>query len=395
MSAERRQALIVALSARSLALAASRAGYRVVVADLFGDVDTRRLAARSIVVPGDLGRGFDGPALLEAVDRLAPAAGETQGLTYGSGLESRPDLLAELARGRRLWGNAPDVLRAIKDPGQFFPLLDRLGLPHPEIRAEPPAVSDGWLVKSVGGAGGGHVLPLGGRPTMAGAHYYQRRVAGRPVSCLFLADGRDAALLGWSEQWPEPVPAHPFRFGGGVQPASVPARVAGQIRAALAPLSAATGLVGLNSVDLMLADDGGFNVLEVNPRPGASLDIFDGEGAGALFAHHVAACEGGLKGGWRPPARATAMSVVYADRLLSVPFGMSWPAWLADRPAPGAAIEPGAPVCTVMAVAADPAAARRLARARNHGVLRALAAGDPQGLTHSLSGEEDPVAAEE
>jgi len=28
-------------------------------------------------------------------------------------------------------------------------------------------------------------------------------------------------------------------------------------------------------------------------------------------------------------------------------------------------------------------------------VLRALAAGDPQGLTHSLSGEEDPVAAEE
>jgi predicted ATP-grasp superfamily ATP-dependent carboligase len=377
LSAEPPPVLIVALSARSLALAASRAGYRAAVVDLFGDVDTRRLSARSIVVPGDLGLGFEAEALIAAAEALAPAGGsEAWGLVYGAGLESRPELLGILSRGRRLWGNRPEVLRAIKDPAYFFGMLDRLGLPHPEIRSEPPAETAGWLVKGVGGAGGGHITALGEATATDAGQYFQRRVAGRPVSCLFLADGRQGQLLGWSEQWPSPDPAHPFRFGGAVQPANLPASVTAPIAAALTPLVQETGLLGLNSIDLMVDDDGEFHLLEINPRPGASLDIFDGEGAQALFARHVAACEGGLRPGWRKPAQASAMSVVYAESLLQVPGDISYPAWLADRPAPGARIETGAPVCTVMAQAADALAARRLVLARSRRVLEALAAGD-------------------
>ena len=75
------------------------------------------------------------------------------------------------------------------------------------------------------------------------------------------------------------------------------------------------------------------------------------------------------------------MSVVYAESLIQVPGDISYPAWLADRPAPGARIEPGAPVCTVMAQAADAPSARRLVLARNRRVLEALAAGDGSLLT--------------
>lgn len=356
-----------------MALAAARAGYRAAVIDLFGDVDTRRLAAESVVVPGDLGLGFDADALIAAAESLSLAAEEAAGLVYGSGLEARPELLERLARGRRLWGNRPDVLRAIKDPGTFFALLDRLSLPHPEIRTEPPVEKAGWLVKGVGGAGGGHIRSAGGGMPLSAGQYYQRRVPGRPISCLFLADGRMAELLGWSEQWPSPDPDHPFRFGGAVQPARLPPAVAQPIAAALSPLVAQTGLVGLNSIDLMVDEGGAFHLLEINPRPGASLDVFDGEGPQALFGRHVAACEGQLTAGWRPPQRASAMSVVYADGLLRVPRDISYPVWLADRPAPGAEIEPGAPVCTVMAVAADPGAARDLALARSRQVLQVLA----------------------
>jgi predicted ATP-grasp superfamily ATP-dependent carboligase len=374
LSAKPDSVLIVALSARSLALAAARAGYSAAVIDLFGDVDTRRLAERSLTVPGDLGQGFEAEALIEAARKLWPAKDESSGLVYGSGLESRPELLERLARGRRLWGNRPTVLRAIKDPAMFFDLLDRLSLPHPEVRTRPPAKMAGWLVKGIGGAGGGHVRLLAGASKTAD-QYYQRRVPGRPVSCLFLADGRNASLLGWSEQWPSPDPDHPFRFGGAVQPAGVPPAVAETIAAALPPLVKETGLVGLNSLDLMLDEAGGFHLLEVNPRPGASLDVFDGEGPQALFGRHVAACKGRLLSGWRPPKRASAMSVVYADRLLRVPRNISYPAWLADRPAPGARIELGAPVCTVMAAAANAEAARHLVLARGRRVLDALAAG--------------------
>ena len=380
LSAKPDSVLIVALSARSLALAAARAGYRAAVIDLFGDVDTRRLAERSITVPGDLGHGFEAEALIEAARKLAPAKEESSGLVYGSGLESRPELLERLARGRRLWGNRPSVLRAIKDPAIFFDLLDRQGLPHPEVRTKPPGEMADWLVKGIGGAGGGHVRHLAAGETGEAALYYQRRVPGRPLSCLILADGREATLLGWSEQWPDPEPRHPFRFGGAVQPAVVPPKVARAVAAALGRLVRETGIVGLNSLDLLVDEDSGFNVLEVNPRPGASLDVFDGEGAGALFGRHAAACEGRLFAGWQPPSRATAMCVVYADRPLDVPSRMSWPPWLADRPAPGAHIAPGAPVCTVMAKGSGAAATRALALARNRAVLTALAAGQSRIL---------------
>ena len=80
------------------------------------------------------------------------------------------------------------------------------------------------------------------------------------------------------------------------------------------------------------------------------------------------------------------MSVVYAESLLQVPGDISYPAWLADRPAPGAHIEPGAPVCTVMAEAVDAISARRLVLARNRRVLEALAAGDGSLLTRDRIG---------
>ncbi len=56
--------LIAALSGRALAACARRGGYRPLVADLFGDLDTRELAEACERVPGSLARGFAHDALL-------------------------------------------------------------------------------------------------------------------------------------------------------------------------------------------------------------------------------------------------------------------------------------------------------------------------------------------
>src|SRR5262245_9389147 len=150
--------LLVALSGRALAVAARRAGRRAAVADLFGDTDTRASAEASLVVAGDFDAGFEAAALLAAAERLAPAASPPRcGLVYGSGLESRPDLLAQLAEGRRLFGNAPATVARTKNPRAFFALLDRLGLPYPAISDTAPRDTAGWLMKRIGGSGGGHV----------------------------------------------------------------------------------------------------------------------------------------------------------------------------------------------------------------------------------------------
>lgn len=369
--------LIVALSGRALAAAAKRAGYRVVAADLFGDMDLKSAAEACATVGGDPAGGFDPEALLSAADLLAPQASPPRfGFTYGAGLEAQSDLLERLCRGRRLYGNRPQAVARLKDPAEFFGALDRLGVPHPQVRVAPPEAGADWLIKSIGGAGGAHVQPFTGSRASSG--YYQRVAPGRPVGVSFLADGRRALPIGFNEQWHAAGDgAPPFRFGGALQPASIGDRLRRDIQALLDAITDEFALVGLNNLDVM--DDGeAYAVLEVNPRPGANLDVFDRADGIGLFAHHIAACDGRLPDSWVPGPVATAMAIVYADCPSRVPADMDWPEWVADRPAAGARIDEGAPVCTVLAAGDTAAGVRDLTMLRVSQVLSTLQADEPQ-----------------
>lgn len=378
--------LLAALSGRALALAAHRAGRSAFVLDLFGDSDMRSHAAGSRVVPGSLAHGFDEAALIAAAEEIAPAGRTPQyGIVYGSGLEDRPQLLAKLCRGRQLYGNTPETVSRTKDPRRFFGLLDRLGVPHPAVSFDPPADPAGWLVKRIGASGGSHVAPAGAGGAGGEDRYYQWRMPGRPIGVSFLADGSRARLIGFSEQWPWPGGhGRSFLFGGALQPASIDAAVAHAMPALLDSLVREIGLVGLNSLD-MLVDGRDFSVIEINPRPGANLDIFDEGGERALFALHLRACDGQLPDSFRPMSHATAMAVVYAERPSRVPAELQWPDWVADRPAPGAAIETGVPICTVLAAAPTAVAVRPLIDQRAAAVLAQLPAADaPRRSTEDI-----------
>jgi uncharacterized protein len=372
--------LLVALSGRALAVAAGRSGRRALVLDLFGDTDTRAQAADSLVIAGSLDHGFDEAALLAGAERLAPAASRPPyGLVYGSGLEDRPQVLAALSRGRRLYGNSPETVRLTKDPHAFFALVDRLAIPHPAVSFTPPPDPENWLVKRIGASGGSHVTAATVTTSNLEDRYYQRRAAGRPIGVSFLADGRRAFLLGCSEQWAWPGgDGGSFRFGGALQPAPLGRKLTGALPGLIDAVAREFGLVGLNSLDMLVEGDD-FTVIEINPRPGANLDIFDGHDRAGLFGLHLRACKGELPSRWQAPPRATAMSVVYADRFARVPTDVQWAQWVADRPAPGARLEPGAPVCTVLAEAADAATVRELAGQRVAAVLSLLQAEDRFG----------------
>ncbi len=355
-SVERRRVLVAALSGRALAAAAHRAGDRVAVLDLFADEDTERVAERCIRLPA-AGAGFDRDALLAAVEALAPAA---RGLVYGAGFEHDPALLAEIARCVPLLGNAPETIAAVKDPLGLADRLAQLGLPHPETRREAPPLADGsWLRKAVGGAGGSHIAVATAAAPAPGT-YFQRRVPGRPLSALFAANGRAAQLLGFSEQWVAAAPGAPFRYGGCAGPVAPPRPLAEAVAEACDALAAATGLVGLNSLDLMVEDER-FHVIEINPRPGATLDLFDG--LLPLWRLHLDALDGRLPAARAAPGTVHAAAIVYAPATLAIPRDMVWPRWASDRGPAGSRVPRGAPLCTVHAAADDVAAARaRLAR---------------------------------
>ena len=353
--------LLVAASGRALAQSAARAGVPVVVLDLFNDLDARALAVTSRGVAGGDGK-FDSRQLLAAARELCPPQ-SCAGLVYGSGLEGRTRLLERLSNGRMLFGNRPDTVATLKDPARFFPLLDSLDIVHPEIRLDPPADVAGWLVKRTGGAGGSHVRQARSRHRARAHRYFQRFRPGRTLSVLFAADGRCARVIGFNEQWTAGVRhCAPYCYGGAVSQPSLPWQTQRRIAGLLDDLVQASGLVGLNGLDFILAGETPF-VLEINPRPTATIDLYDADIRGGMLALHLRACCGELP--VVPAASvARAHAIVYAAVALRVPMGIEWPDWCTDLPEGGSVIPISAPVCTVHAAAATSAEARDLALAR-------------------------------
>ncbi len=123
-------------------------------------------------------------------------------------------------------------------------------------------------------------------------------------------------------------------------------------------MAAAFRLVGLNSIDFLVANDA-FHLLEINPRPGATLDIFVDREGGLLTAH-IEACRGCLPSQSLIFAMACATSIAYAPCDLASMPNFDWPEWCKDRQKPGTRLRNGDPVCTISGEAEEPAIARAL-----------------------------------
>lgn len=351
-SATSRPFLAAAASARALAASAARAGYRISILDLFGDSDLAPLVSHSAQLPRGRQGGFETRALLAAIARMAPASRRPKvGFVYGSGFEDRPELLAAIARRCVIFGNSLETLQLCKEPFAFAAVLDGLGLPRPGVRRDAPPArdSENWLVKRRGGAGGIHIRPAA-KARAARGRYFQRRMSGIPVSATVLGDGRRAYVLGLAAPMTAPTSLMPFRFGGIAAPADIAPALAQELEAAAAAICARLKLRGLGSVDF-IADGKRFWVIEVNPRPGASLEVFERILGTSLFDLHVRACAGKMPRQPlpRPRRRAAASLVLYLDAEHVMPAAFEWPDWSADRPRPGTVTGPNEPLCTVLA----------------------------------------------
>lgn len=343
--------LIAALSGRGLAASARRAGYLPLVADAFGDSDTSSLAVHVRCVDDAVRIGFRTKPVFAALAALEAAAPSPPvGLVLGSGFEDRPRLIAALAHRYKLLGNDARTIAAAKSPTTLPPLLDRVGIRHPDTQLLRPADTSGWLSKRIGGSGGTHIVAAA-EAEPSTRRYFQRRLDGEPVSALALGTREGAILVGISRQWTVGTGPRPYRYGGAVGPVELPVAATRSIHDAVQGVSTALRLVGLVAFDFLLVDGTPW-LLEVNPRPSATLDVFDDE-AGSLFSAHLAACAGET-----PPLPAAegarAAAILYADPAPLAVGGVLWPEWAADRPTPGARIPRHRPIATVLAQGATP-----------------------------------------
>ena len=167
-------------------------------------------------------------------------------------------------------------------------------------------------------------------------------------------------------QWTAPTPASPFRYGGAAGPVDIDPAQAEEIARSVAVIASELDLVGLNSADFLVSTDAVW-LIEINPRPGATLDVFESN-EGLLFARHIAACEGHLTHASASFAFKAA-EIVYAPYDIVVRRGGDWPDWAVDRSPAGTRIAAGDPLCTVLGSGATVDLARACASERARKII--------------------------
>jgi predicted ATP-grasp superfamily ATP-dependent carboligase len=315
----------------------------VVAFDLFGDLD---LAGR-VVTGGSL------TELVEAA--LIEPAGE---VVYGASFENHPALVARLAERHTLLGNSPETLRAVRDPERLR------AFSAPRMTLTAPS-SGRWVSKPLRGGGGIRVRDWSGGAVAEGT-YLQERIDGLPCSAAAVGDGRDAVVIGLTEQL---VGLPAFGAGGyrwcGNLVTPLPAGLLEQSRDVCARLAEAFGLRGLFGVDFVWDGETAWT-LEVNPRPTASLEAIEAGYGIDVFHAHLSGCAGELPRVDATFVRPAGKAVLFAteDVIAGELRGVR------DIPHPGERIAAGRPICTLFSTAGDPLADLEEQAARQRADLR-------------------------
>jgi predicted ATP-grasp superfamily ATP-dependent carboligase len=370
---------LVALSARMLAESARRGGFDCIALDLFGDRDTRRNARTWLRIGDPDALRLDTAAASAALRSLRGCAG----WIAGGGTDGALGELEASARPLPLIGNGPETVRALRTPRSFFAALAALGIAHPETAFERPADPLGWLCKDLHGSGGLHIRDAAAfAPEQDGpGRYFQRLCAGTPMSALIVATGSDARIVGFNELIVERDGGLPFVYRGVIGPVVLPPGTRRALTEAMHAIVRHFDIVGLNSIDFLLDGDVA-RILEVNPRPSASMALYDDRWPGGLIAAHVdASLRRAIAPGYADASCADEVRgcfVVYADRAVrcrgDTGERMLASGWAHDVPNDDAPIGAGAPVCTVSATGRASRDVRATLSLRAACILRELAA---------------------
>lgn len=331
--------LIFAQSGRFLAQSATQAGYRVWVADCFGDDDLHESAERWLLLPPI--PTLTPSKIIHLLTTLSQ--GEKCQLICGSGIESTYSFLEQLPDYIQLMGNTAKVIHQLKTPSLFFPLLDKLALTYPKTLLKLDKKISDYLVKSSSGMGGVHIQHLDNVTDIILGTYFQQFISGDSGSILFLANGSSTKRISINKLAHSANALYPFQLGSIRSPWLVNEKHLSTLNNAIAAITKATRLIGLNSLDFIISDNNELFLLEVNPRVSSSAELIDNPGV--LLEYHMNACQGRLPKSivTSPPASS---KVIYAPHDVVIPEDIDWPINCSDLSSKGSLVRQNAPICT-------------------------------------------------
>jgi predicted ATP-grasp superfamily ATP-dependent carboligase len=340
--------LLVGISTRALAQSAVNAGYQVVSLDFFGDSDQPPQAEVFSLV-----RDFHLPPTFINLARAARSlVNRVDHVVIESGLEN-DEVFFSICPPEKILYNSHKTIKQVRDLRNLSsPLMDTgMCIPETFFPGEPLPNKDKYLIKDSSHSGGMGVREWDGSTPIHPPKVLQKRIDGILASAVFVADGKDALLVGITRQYAgvKELGAPTYAWGGNVAPFDE-ASLRGMVETAICSLTSAFGLVGLNGIDFIIHNEVPY-LLEVNPRPPASFELFERLIGINAFQMHVDACQGFLPE--KLPDFQSGITygkgIIYATHDIKIKDTQTWGSiGLADIPHKGEEIPAGAPVCTIL-----------------------------------------------
>ena len=358
--------LCTGVTARAIAESAVHSGYAVIALDAFADLDLEALCEcyalqRYFKLP------FSAHALYRASQKL-----QFEAVAYTSNLENYPAIVRRFASQYLLLGNTPETLAGVRDWRHLCGVLAQAGFRTPDTiyHASERRQEAGhkWLRKPLRG-GGGHKIAFCQADRLPGKGFMlQEYIPGLACSASFVSNGKEAVVIGLSEQLlgqPE-FGAGGFIYCGNLVPlpdSISAARVQSilvQARRIATLVTREFGLAGVNGFDFILADDQ-VCLTEVNPRYSASMELIERAYELPIFGLHVQAVTKGIlpdfdlaEGGRLTQGCYYGKTILYGEQNAQAPDTRRWLAQdMRDIPHPGEPLLQGKPVCTLLAEASS------------------------------------------
>ena len=373
---DRKTIAIVGCSVRALVQSARRGGLACVGFDRFGDWDARLVCPMARITQWS------------AIPEHPQARCVTDWILAGD-LECHPETVRTLdARWSRIgigWHN----LARCRDLETICDVANQSGLLTPEWQHTPPADPAGWLRKPMIGAGGVGIdwarSPSAAAPSLASPVVFQKFVPGQAISILYLTRGRSTHYVGACYQLlGRDVPGSPTPFGflGAIGPIPLPNKLKHRTDTFGERWADVVGLQGLWGIDAVWDASGELHLIEINPRPTATVDVYESAGmCQSLISEHLRG-DSGNEGvpDFGSPRRLVAKQVLFwAERHpLTVDNALHrWLVrhsasqagrWITDIPRPGVTIGRSQPFVTAW-IACSRHASESLPHARTPGGL--------------------------
>ena len=326
--------LLTGLSTRGIAESAVRAGKDVVTVDYFGDLDQEQICEGiSLRREYDVGLDFNPFLFLKAAGDL-----RFDFLVYVAPLENHPEILGKFAEKCVVMGNGAEIVKRVRDWRNVCRFCKDEGILFPET-------VDGleYVVKPKKSGGGVGIRRLS-------RYVVQKFIKGEHYSASFLGDGKNGGIISVNEQLigKKEFGARKFWYCGNITPVFVDK----EVDEICERLVEEFGLKGSCGMDFVIND--GLYLMEVNPRPQATLEIVERAFGINVFLLHENAVKGELRRVGNPK-KTWGKAVLYAEEDVTMPDTYEWLdyGWIKDVPHPFERILKGEPVCTVIADGSD------------------------------------------